>query len=73
MKYRILIDDVWNFDESGYAIGIGQKSKVLVGVKKKAFSVQGGNREWATSIEAIRTTSEVFPPTFVLAGKLQFS
>ena len=42
MKYRILIDDVWNFDESGYAIGIGQKSKVLVGVKKRLFLYKVG-------------------------------
>ncbi len=40
--------------------------------KRQAFSAQGGNREWATSIEAIRTTGKVFLPTFVLVKIVSF-
>jgi hypothetical protein len=73
-KYGILIEDVWNFDESGSAIGVGIKNKVLVSVsRKEAFSAQDGNKEWASAIEAIRSTGQVLPPTFILAGVLQMA
>ena len=63
-RYGILIDDDWNFDESDYVIGVGPKGKVLIEHKVGAT---------CTSIEAIRTTGEDFPPTylFLMVGSVE--
>jgi hypothetical protein len=45
-KYRILEEDIYNFDETGFQIGVISTAKVITGANKgKPVSVQPGNRE----------------------------
>jgi hypothetical protein len=54
-KYSILDEDTYNFDETGFQIGIGGTVKVVTASKRrlKLIGVQPGDREWATLIAGI--------------------
>jgi hypothetical protein len=70
-KWGIASDDISNFDESGFAIGISATQKIVTSAEyhgKRAL-LQAGNREWVTSIECIRASGSVLPPLFVFKGK----
>ena len=70
-KWGIVSDDIFNFDESGFAMGIGGTQKIITSAEyhgKRAL-LQAGNREWVTSIECIRASGSVMPPLFIFKGK----
>ncbi len=57
-------------DESGSAIGMEQRSKVILPIEEKeAFSKQDGNREWATLVECIRVIGGDIPPFLIVKGQ----
>jgi hypothetical protein len=68
--YRILESDIWNFDETGFMIGIITSHMVVTRAERlgRAKSIQPGNREWATAIITISTEGEVIPPFVLLKG-----
>jgi hypothetical protein len=51
-KYSVHDDDVYNFDETGFQIGIIGLMKVVIGLerRKRPTLIQPGNREWVTVI-----------------------
>ena len=67
----IVADDIYNFDESGFAMGIHATTKVIT----QAFFhgrrgvLQAGNREWVTVIETICATGRALPPYIIFKGK----
>ena len=67
----ILADDIYNFDESGFAMGINATTKVIT----RAFFhgrrgvLQAGNREWVTVIETICASGRALPPYIIFKGK----
>ncbi|KAH7464301.1 hypothetical protein FOMA001_g17409 [Fusarium oxysporum f. sp. matthiolae] len=54
-KYGIRSDDMWNFGETGFMMGVIASGMVVTGTdKRRRFkSVQPRNREWITVIQAI--------------------
>ena len=55
-KYRIVKEDIYNIDKTGFQIGVTSTSKVVYRFKTKqsyAKALQSGNREWVTSIIAV--------------------
>jgi hypothetical protein len=54
-KYGIQDHDIWNFDETGFMIGMISSSIVMTQSdrKGKRKRIQPGNREWATAIPCI--------------------
>lgn len=74
-KYGVPPSDVWNFDESGFAMGVLGSSLVVTGVENttKQASIQAGNREWVTTIDAISAEGESIPPMFIFKGKVHQS
>ncbi|OQD78074.1 hypothetical protein PENANT_c091G00076 [Penicillium antarcticum] len=71
-KWGITSDDIFNFDESGFAMRVGTTQRIITSAEhhgKRTLS-QAGNREWVTSIECIRADESVHPPLFVFKGKL---
>src|SRR5437667_9362293 len=53
-KHGILDDDTYNFDETGFMIGIIHVGMVVTSSNgRKAKLAQPGNREWATVIRAV--------------------
>jgi hypothetical protein len=72
MQYRIAPEDIYNFDETGFAMGIADTTLVVTRADYygKASVVQPGNREWVTSIECINSTGWALPPCIIFKGKV---
>ncbi len=70
-EYGILNDDIYNFDETGFQMGIASTSKVVTRSdrRNRPIVVQPGNREWTTAIECINATGWSLDPMILLKGK----
>jgi hypothetical protein len=70
-KYGIRLDDIWNFDETGFMMGIIMAGMVVTGSEKQGRpkSVQPGNREWITVIQAINAEGQSIAPFIIGAGQ----
>nr|XP_001392020.2 transposase [Aspergillus niger CBS 513.88] len=70
-EYGISSDDIYNFDETGFAMGMIATYKVVTSSQRagRPSLVQPGNREWVTAIECIRSNGEVLPSTLIFKGK----
>ena len=72
MQHGIAYEDIYNFDETGYAMGLVATAKVVTRAEMagKPFLVQPGNREWVTSIECINSNGWALPPCIIFKGKV---
>lgn len=72
MQYGIVTEDIFNFDETGYAMGLTATAKVVTRAEYcgKRQVVQPGNREWVTTIECINSTGWALSPCIIFKGKL---
>jgi hypothetical protein len=70
-KYGILDKDTYNFDETGFQIGVGGSVKVVTASERrlKPLSVQPGDREWITLIAGINAIGWSISPFFILKAK----
>ena len=70
-KWGITDEDIYNFDETGFAMGIVATARVITQADKRSRPslVQPGNREWVTAIETINASGWVLPPMVIFAGK----
>jgi len=69
-KYGIQDGDTWNFDETGFMMGIISGCMVVTRSdrKGKRKKVQPGNREWATAITCVNGEGRDIPPFLVVQG-----
>ena len=67
-------DDIYNFDETGFATGLIATTKVVTGsgVRGRKPLLQPGNREWVTAIECINASGWVLPSFVIFKGKRLF-
>src|SRR6478609_1106650 len=70
-KYGIRSDDIWNFDETGFMMGMISTGKVVTSAERRGRpkSVQPGSREWVTVVEAISAEGQSIPPFIIVTGK----
>ncbi|RJE17441.1 Pogo transposable element, partial [Aspergillus sclerotialis] len=70
-KNGIQTEDIYNFDETGFAMGLIATAKVVTRAEYhgRRSVLQPGNREWVTSIECVNSTGFVLPPTIIFKGK----
>ncbi|KKA21370.1 hypothetical protein T310_4620 [Rasamsonia emersonii CBS 393.64] len=71
-KYGILEQDIYNIDETGFQIGVILTVKVICGSEtqeSQAKTIQLGNCEWVTVIEAINATGWALPLQVIFAVK----
>ena len=63
-KYGIQDDDVHNFDETGFQMGVIGSMKVVTGSERRGQPemVQPGDREWVTVIQGIYAAGYAIPP-----------
>lgn len=68
----ILAEDIYNFDETGFAMGLILSQKVVTRAEYygRRSILQPGNREWVTTIEAICADGYSLPPCVIFAGKV---
>jgi hypothetical protein len=70
--YGILDEDSYNFDETGFMMGVAGTSKVVTSsdTVSRAVAVQPGNCDWVTTIEYINASGWCLLPFVILPGKL---
>ncbi|KAF6527566.1 hypothetical protein HZS61_007868 [Fusarium oxysporum f. sp. conglutinans] len=70
-KYGIRLDDIYNFDETGFMMGMIASGMVVTGAERRGRpkSVQPRNREWVTVIQAINAEGRAIQPFIVVAGQ----
>ena len=70
-KYGILMEDIYNMDETGFQMGVTSTAKVVCGSETRqshAKALQPGNREWVTAIVAINAAGWSLPPQIIFAA-----
>jgi hypothetical protein len=69
-KYGIQDSDFYNFDETGFMMGVICGNMVVTRADRRGRSkqLQPGNREWATAIECVSSDGFVLPPFLILQG-----
>lgn len=74
-KYGILKEDIFNFDETGFSMGIASTSRVVTASDRrgKPPQLQPGDREWVTTIETINSSGWYLPPMVIFKGKVHLS
>ncbi|KAI1663696.1 transposase [Pyrenophora tritici-repentis] len=75
-KYGIHDEDIYNFDETGFQMGvIGSMKKVVTGSERRARPalVQPGDREWVTVIQSICAAGYAIPPFIIYKGRVHIS
>ncbi|KFZ23176.1 hypothetical protein V502_02347 [Pseudogymnoascus sp. VKM F-4520 (FW-2644)] len=70
-KYGIVDEDIYNFDETGFMMGIIFPGMVVTTSDGcgKAKLAQPSNREWATVIQGVNALGWAIPPFIVLAAQ----
>ncbi|KAJ5241722.1 uncharacterized protein N7469_000049 [Penicillium citrinum] len=71
IEHGITNDDIWNFDETGFAMGIISRSYIVTFSEYQESQrkiLQPGNREWVTVIECINQTQAI-SPTVIFKAK----
>ncbi|GEQ68297.1 hypothetical protein JCM33374_g1965 [Metschnikowia sp. JCM 33374] len=70
MEFGIEKHDVYNVDETGFAMGILSATKVITGSdsREDPVIIQPGNREWVTAIECISAAGFALPPFIIMKG-----
>jgi hypothetical protein len=71
IDYGILNDNIYNFDEIGFAMGIIATARVVTMAENlgKHVILQPGNREWITMIETINALGWALLPIILLKAK----
>jgi hypothetical protein len=65
-------EDIYNFDETGFAMGLVANQKVVTRAKYygRRSILQPGNREWVITIEAICADGYSLPPCIIFKGSV---
>jgi hypothetical protein len=63
-KYGVLNDDIHNFDEIGFQMGVIGSMKVVTGSERRTRPkiIQPGDREWVAVIQSICAAGYATPP-----------
>ena len=66
-KYGITDIDSYNFDETGFQMGVLSSQVVVTGSERRnrPKAIQPGNREWVTVIQAINAIGWAIPPFII--------
>ncbi|OGE47182.1 hypothetical protein PENARI_c057G04216 [Penicillium arizonense] len=72
LQYGIDPDDIYNFDETGFAMGLIATAKIVTRAEYygRRVLLQPGNRAWVTTIECINASGWALPPCVIFKGKV---
>ncbi|KAJ5699795.1 hypothetical protein N7536_002808 [Penicillium majusculum] len=69
-EHGICHQDIYNFDETGFQIGVGREQFIITRhLKKKLFNGSVTNRESVTVLEAVSADGFACPPLIILSAK----
>ena len=71
LRNRILNQNIWNMDESGFMMGYAASSKVVVpaGKRNSHLVTQDGGRNNVTVVECVSAAGCTIPPMLILNGQ----
>ncbi|CEL10571.1 hypothetical protein ASPCAL13688 [Aspergillus calidoustus] len=71
-KHGIQAEDIYNFDETSFAMGLITTTKVVTrsNMPGRPHLIQPGQREWVTTIECISSTGFSVPTCIIFKGKI---
>ncbi|KAF2687502.1 CENP-B protein, partial [Lentithecium fluviatile CBS 122367] len=70
IRMNIRVEDIWNMDETGIALGVCANSRVLGSSRQtKAYIKSPENREWASTIESISATGRKLRCAVIFKGQ----
>lgn len=74
-KYGIQEADIYNFDETGFLMGMLSSAKVVTSSERSSRprTKQPGNREFVTVIQGVCATGWTLPPYIVVKGKFHLT
>ena len=74
-KYGIVESDIYNFDETGFMMGIIASGMVVTMAERRTNTkmVQPGGRQWVTVIQGVNSSGWCIPPYIIVAGKVHLS
>ena len=65
-RYHVLPENIWNTDEKGFAMGLGEGGTVLCRTGRRNPKImQEGKRDWVTVIEVVAGTGKVLAPLVI--------
>ena len=72
LQFGIDPDDIYNFDKTGFAMGLTATAKVIT--RSEYYGrrpvLQPGNREWVTVVECTNASGWALPPCVIFKGKV---
>jgi DDE superfamily endonuclease len=73
-KYGILDDNIYNFDEAGFQMGVISTRLIITGSERRQApkSLQPGNIEWVTTIVSANASGWAPPPFIIFKGKQHY-
>ena len=74
-RYGIQDDETYNFDETGFQMGVGAAHKVVTGSERRhrPLATQPGDCEWVTVIQGVGAMGYAIPPFIIYKGKNHLS
>jgi hypothetical protein len=66
--YGITDADIWNFDETGFQMGVAATARVITHAENRgrAKTKQPGNREWVTIVQSISALGDSIAPFIIV-------
>ena len=69
-KYRILPENIYNMDETGFAIGEREVSRVIINVQmRQRLQAKPGRQEWVSIVECVCADGSVVPPLVIFKAE----
>ena len=69
VEYKILPENEYNMDESGYVIGEIKATKCIINANiREQFQSKPGRQEWVTSVECFCADGTALPPLIIFKG-----
>ena len=70
-KYGIVDEDIYNFDEAGFQMGVIGTARVVTSseARNRPKKAQPGNREWVSIIQGISSYGWPLPPFIIFKGQ----
>jgi len=69
-KFRVANEDIWNFDKTGFQIGVGRSQWIITTcTSKRSYLATDGTRTLITSVEAVSAGGAVIKEMLIVLGK----
>jgi DDE superfamily endonuclease/Tc5 transposase DNA-binding domain len=70
VEFNIKPENIYNMDESGFAIGEKESGKVIINAHiRQKFQGKPGGQEWVTVVECVCVDGSVVPPLVIFKGE----